>query len=117
MTAGKKGLLIDYEYCTGCHSCEVACREEHGFGIGTFGIKIMEDGPRLVDPEHDGKKYVWRYLAVPTELCDLCQERVEMGKRPTCVHHCQAAVLSFGTIEELMPEIMRKPQQAVFFPE
>ena len=39
-----------------------------------------------------------------------------MGKRPTCVHHCQAAVLSFGTIEELMPEIMRKPQQALFFP-
>ena len=41
------GLLIDYEYCTGCHSCEVACREEHSFGIGTFGIKVMEDGPRL----------------------------------------------------------------------
>ncbi|MFC1640021.1 4Fe-4S binding protein [Gemmatimonadota bacterium] len=19
------GLLIDYEYCTGCHACEVAC--------------------------------------------------------------------------------------------
>jgi serine/threonine protein kinase len=23
------GLLIDYEYCTGCHSCEVACQMEH----------------------------------------------------------------------------------------
>ena len=28
MTAETKaahGLLIDYEYCTGCQSCEVAC--------------------------------------------------------------------------------------------
>lgn len=116
MTSSKQGLLIDYEFCTGCHSCEIACREEHGYGIGTYGIKILEDGPRLRDPENDKKKYTWRYIAAPTDLCDLCAERVAMGKRPTCVHHCQAAVLSFGTIEELMPEIMRKPQQALFFP-
>ncbi|HBT95151.1 MAG TPA: oxidoreductase, partial [Coriobacteriia bacterium] len=25
-----KGILINYEYCTGCHSCEVACRNELG---------------------------------------------------------------------------------------
>ncbi len=117
METKKLGLLIDYDYCTGCHSCEVACREEHGYGIGAFGIKIMEDGPRLTNPDENKKNYTWRYLAVPTDLCDLCEERVAMGKRPTCVHHCQAAVLSFGTIEELMPEIMRKPNMAVFFPE
>ena len=116
MTDKKQGLLIDYEFCTGCHSCEIACREEHGFGIGTYGIKIVEDGPRLTDPENNQKRYTWRYIAWPTELCDLCAERVAMGKRPTCVHHCQASVLAFGTIEELMPEIVRKPQQALFFP-
>lgn len=116
MTDKKQGLLIDYEFCTGCHSCEVACREEHGFGIGTYGIKIVEDGPRLTDPDNNQKKYTWRYIAWPTELCDLCADRVAMGKRPTCVHHCQASVLAFGTIEELLPEIMRKPQQALFFP-
>jgi Fe-S-cluster-containing dehydrogenase component len=27
----KKGLLIDYHYCTGCHSCEVAYQQKHGF--------------------------------------------------------------------------------------
>ena len=22
-----EGILINYEYCTGCHSCEVACKK------------------------------------------------------------------------------------------
>lgn len=31
---GKNGLMIDYEYCTGCQSCELACKNEHGFPRG-----------------------------------------------------------------------------------
>ena len=23
------GILVDYDYCTGCHTCEVACQQEH----------------------------------------------------------------------------------------
>ena len=26
--AEKYGLLIDYTWCTGCHSCEIACKVE-----------------------------------------------------------------------------------------
>ena len=40
-----KGILINYEYCTGCHSCEVACRNELGLAAGEFGIKLTEVGP------------------------------------------------------------------------
>ena len=25
----KYGLLIDYEFCTNCHTCEVACKKTH----------------------------------------------------------------------------------------
>lgn len=110
----KYGLLLDYEFCTGCHSCEVACREEHGFPVGQYGIKIMEDGPRLLDEEKE--TYEWRYVAMPTSLCDLCAERVVQGKRPTCVHHCQAVVLNYGTVEELAAEMLRKPQMVLFLP-
>ena len=39
------GLLIDYEYCTGCQVCEVACKEEHDFGVGKWGIRVLDDGP------------------------------------------------------------------------
>ena len=38
----RKGLMIDYEYCTGCHSCEVACKQEHGYPVGKGGIHLNE---------------------------------------------------------------------------
>lgn len=37
-----KGLLIDYQWCTGCHSCEMACRKEHGLPDDEYGIKLTE---------------------------------------------------------------------------
>lgn len=43
--AAQYGLLIDYELCTGCHSCEVACKEEHDFELGRWGIRVFDDGP------------------------------------------------------------------------
>ena len=36
------GLLIDYEYCTGCHSCEVACSQEYGWEPGMAGMRVIE---------------------------------------------------------------------------
>ena len=38
----KKGLLINYEYCTGCHTCEVACKQEHGYPAGRWGIMVKD---------------------------------------------------------------------------
>ena len=75
----------------------MACKKEHDLPKGDFGIKILQDGPRQCS---DG---VWEYdyLPVPTHLCDLCAARVEAGKLPTCVHHCQAGVMVYGTLEEL----------------
>ena len=31
-----KALLINYEYCSGCHSCEIACRNHLGIGLGKW---------------------------------------------------------------------------------
>ncbi|HCF70666.1 MAG TPA: oxidoreductase, partial [Syntrophomonas sp.] len=39
----RNGLLIDYEYCTGCHSCEVACKKELELPKGKFGIKLAKN--------------------------------------------------------------------------
>ncbi|MEM5816965.1 MAG: 4Fe-4S binding protein, partial [Desulfitobacterium hafniense] len=47
------GLLIDYEYCTGCQSCEVACKTEHDFPVGKWGIRVFEDGPWQKDDVND----------------------------------------------------------------
>ena len=43
------GLLIDYEYCTGCHSCEVACAQEYKHKAGVRGIKVFEVEQKLPD--------------------------------------------------------------------
>lgn len=39
------GLFIDYGYCTGCHTCEVACKKEHHLKKGQWGIHVLQDGP------------------------------------------------------------------------
>ena len=75
------GLLIDYEYCTNCGSCQVSCKEEHGYPVGKTGIQVHVDGPWKIDEEN------WNFNNWPlvTDLCDLCQERVDAGKLPACV--------------------------------
>lgn len=108
----KYGLLIDYEFCTGCHTCEIACKQEHELPVGKWGIKVLHLGPVEIAPE----KYFIAFIPVPTELCDLCEKRIEKGKLPSCVHHCQANVMKFGTIEELAEELKRKPKMVLWTP-
>lgn len=106
------GILINYEYCTGCHSCEVACKKVHDLPKGQWGIKLMQDGPRQ---KQDGS-WEFTYLPLPTSLCDLCAERVSEGRLPSCVHHCQAGVMRYGEIGELSELQKEVPRSAVFAP-
>lgn len=111
------GLLIDYEFCTGCESCVVACKEEHGFPVGKWGIRVLDDGPWQKCNENDmGSSFNWNKIPVPTDLCDLCDKRVAAGKKPTCVHHCLAECMTFGPLEELVSEMAKKPKQVLWFP-
>lgn len=91
------GLFIDYEFCTGCKTCVTACKVEHAMPTGDFGIVLLQDGPR----ENSNGTWEYNYLPMPTSLCDLCAERTAAGKLPSCVHHCQAGVMVYGTVEEL----------------
>jgi len=108
----KYGLLIDYEWCSGCHSCEVACKEEHGFPVGKHGIRVLEDGPWLIN-NHDTN---FNHIPTPTDLCDLCAERVSKGRKPSCVHHCLCQCMEFGTIEELAVKLGTKGKQYLWVP-
>ena len=109
----RNGLLIDYQYCTGCHSCEVACKEEHGFPVGKWGIRLMQDGPWEIDAKHMN----WNKLPFPTDLCDLCAERTSKGRVPTCVHHCLAKCIEYGPVDELSAKLAEKPRQCLFVPD
>lgn len=110
------GLLIDYEYCSGCQSCEVTCKEEHNYPVGKWGIKVLEEGPWEIE---DGSGvFNYNYIPVPTDLCDLCVERVSAtGKEPMCVHHCLANVITYGPIDELAEKLKTKTKQVLWTPQ
>ena len=99
------GIMVDNEYCTGCHSCEVSCKNEKQLPIGQWGIKILELGPWK---RADGKHWEFRYMPVLTSDCDLCEERVAQGQKPACQLHCLAACIEYGTLEELAQKMEEK---------
>ena len=82
----KKGLLLNYRWCTGCHSCELACQVKNNLPPGQYGIKLNEVGPW----EYAPKQWQYSYFPVLTDQCNLCADRLAEDKLPSCVQHCQA---------------------------
>ena len=107
----KNGLLIDYNYCTGCHSCEVACQQEHDFPVGKNGIKVTE-----FEYQDLKEKVIIDNLPYPTDLCDLCINRHQAGEMPACVKHCQSQCMTFGPLDKLVGEMESRPKMALFAP-
>lgn len=104
------GLLIDYEYCTGCYACQVACAQEHQWPAGLSGIRVHE----VVQNLPNDRAYL-TYLPFPTELCVLCAARTRKGLLPACVQHCLAACMRYGRLEDLVKE-MSKPRLVLWVP-
>lgn len=94
-------LLINYQYCTGCHTCEIACQKQLGLEPGKFGIKLVQIGPDQIDD----RTWQYEFFPHPTDRCDRCASRTEMGKQPLCVQSCQAGCMEFGPAEELAKKI------------
>ena len=106
----RNGLLIDYEYCTGCHTCEVACKQEHNYPAGNWGIKVTEYVLETFD------KVAIDYIPFPTDLCDLCVRKTKSGEQPSCVKHCQAFCMYYGPVTELVKKMENKAKTALFAP-
>ena len=113
MARSPKALLIDYEYCLGCSECETACLTVHGYEPYQAGIKVVKFGPWRT---RDGS---WQYdfIPMPTDWCDLCEERVAQGKeRPLCVRRCQYGVISYGDVDELAESLKAKRKMILVTP-
>lgn len=111
----KYGLLIDYEWCSGCQSCEVTCKEEHNYPVGKWGIRVFTDGPWEL--EEGCGVFNYNKIPVPTDLCDLCAERTARGREPICVHHCLANVITYGPVDELSTRLNEKTKQVLWVPQ
>ena len=108
-----KGMLVDYEWCSGCHSCEVACTVEltHHFPDGHCGIKVHEEGLYPIG----GERWTDIFMPIFTDLCDQCATRRQEGESLlSCVKHCQAHVLQFGELEDLAQKLTEKPKQVLY---
>lgn len=105
----KQAILIDYDWCTGCHSCELACQMELGLPVGQTGVVVTEIGPW----EYGEGKWQLSYDISLTGQCNLCEHRTSKGKLPSCVQICQAKCLSFGTVEDLAKEMSSGSKQAL----
>ncbi|RLB20604.1 MAG: 4Fe-4S ferredoxin [Deltaproteobacteria bacterium] len=66
-------LAINEEACWGCRTCEVACKQELNVPEGVQLIKVVEDGPKLVD---DKLEFVFR-----VRVCQHCDD-------PPCMEVC-----------------------------
>lgn len=105
-----KGILVDFEWCSGCHTCEMACQVEKQLPLDQYGVKLADVGPYNIE----GDNWVWIHMPIFTKQCDLCAERVSKGKVPSCVQHCQAAIMKYGEVDELAKELNDNPKQILY---
>lgn len=44
----KISLVFHKKNCMGCHACEVACKQEHGLGVGPRLVRVIEKAPEFI---------------------------------------------------------------------
>lgn len=102
------GLYIDYDWCSGCHACELACKQEHDLKTDQWGIRVVERTYRVDD------RIAIEYVPIPTEICNFCMARVKKGENPACVHHCMTKCMDFGPMEEMARLAAKKKKTVVW---
>ena len=104
------GLLVDYDYCTACHTCEVACKQEHRIEAGkTAGVRVIE----LLQELPGGSLDIIN-MPVLTHLCHMCTPRIKKGLQPACVQHCLANCLKFGSLDDISKEVPKKRKAIIY---
>ncbi len=73
--------------CIGCRYCEIAC------------------------PYHI-PKFQWEGWNPKIVKCELCKERLALGKEPACSSVCPAKAVIFGTREQLLAEAKRRIRES-----
>lgn len=87
ITKNEDGIvLINAEKCNGCGNCVVAC---------PYG---------MIQLDSDTKNAV---------KCDMCIDRLRIGKEPACVANCALSALVYGDLDELESDEDKKAGETI----
>ena len=97
----KDGIVaMDYHRCIGCRFCMAACP----YGMRSFNWRDPREG---LDMNKINRKFPTRMRGV-VEKCNLCAERVGLGKQPACVEVCgKSKAIIFGNLNDPKSEIRK----------
>ena len=77
--AGERlSLMIDIARCTGCKSCEVACKQEHGLGSGVYRNRVL-----WLTGEAEAEA-----APTPAPTLDFLNVTCQHCERPACLRAC-----------------------------
>jgi len=103
--AKRRGLVVNLERCTGCFTCEVACKQEHNLPEGERWIRVETLGPYEVNGE-----LAMDFVPLATDECDLCKNRVAAGGEPFCVETCPTQALGLHNEEQILRLLRTGPR-------
>lgn len=89
-------LYVDINRCTGCHACEVACRQEYGDSLGKCRIRLITTKSQKID----GRWHVY-FFPVVSEECTGCGSLLKKGDKPACIAACPTEAIKYSEDEEL----------------
>lgn len=89
------GFYFDATACTGCRTCQVACKDAHNLPVGT--------NYRVVRTFVTGSGYTpsLYHVSMPVAGCDLCKGALGGCDHMACVTSCPQRVIEFGDLDEL----------------
>lgn len=100
------GMLLDLDMCTGCYTCQTACRETNHYGYDEQWMQVIRRNPYFVD----GKLRMYHLVAPSLDKCGPCYRA---NPDPLCAKVCSSAALFVGPVDELAP--MMKGRHAALF--
>lgn len=89
------GFYFDAENCTGCHTCQVACKDAHDLPVGTNYrvVRTFTTGSGFAPSIY--------HISMPVAGCDLCKGALGGYDHMACVASCPQRAIEYGDLDEL----------------
>jgi len=93
-------LYADIERCVGCHSCEIACRQEHDIPNDDWCIRVMTVEPRREENLRD-----FYFFSIASNKCGGCRDLLQQAAEPACVSACPTRCIRYAEVNAL-PQVI-----------